>query len=102
MSDITEGRKSLVRRVLEGAGLASQALRRAAFERGVLDEPLKTLVGKVAERAHTVTDADVAAAKAAGMSEDQIFEVVVCAAIGQASREYDTALAALRDAAGGA
>jgi len=32
---------------------------------------------------------------AAGFSEDQIFEVVVCAAIGQATRQRDAALAAL-------
>ena len=42
-----------------------------------------------------MTEEDVAAAKAAGLREDQIFELVVCAAIGQATRQYDTALAAL-------
>jgi hypothetical protein len=34
------------------------------------------------------------------MSEDQIFEIAVCAAIGQATRQYDTALAALDAATG--
>ncbi len=43
----------------------------------------------------TVTDEDIAAAKVSGLSEDQVFEMVVCAAIGQATRQYDTALAAL-------
>jgi hypothetical protein len=42
-----------------------------------------------------VTDEDITAAKASGLSEDQIFEIVVCAAIGQAERQYDAALAAL-------
>jgi len=37
----------------------------------------------------------MAAVTASGLSEDQIFEIVVCAAIGQATRQYDTALAAL-------
>jgi hypothetical protein len=39
---------------------------------------------------------DIAAARASGLSEDQIFETVVCAAVGQATRQYDTALAALK------
>ena len=46
----------------------------------------------------TVTDEDVAAVQASGLSEDQIFEIVVCAAIGQASRQYTNALAALASA----
>jgi hypothetical protein len=33
--------------------------------------------------------------RTSGLSEDQIFEIVVCAAIGHAARQYDTALAAL-------
>jgi alkylhydroperoxidase family enzyme len=42
-----------------------------------------------------VTDEDIAAARASGLSEDEIFEFVVCAAIGQATRQYNAALAAL-------
>jgi alkylhydroperoxidase family enzyme len=53
------------------------------------------LIEKVAKRAYTVTDEDIAAVKASGLSEDQIFEIVVCAALGQATRNYETALAAL-------
>jgi hypothetical protein len=33
-----------------------------------------------------------------GTSEDQIFELVICAAIGQATRQYETALEALAEA----
>ena len=40
-----------------------------------------------------VTDADVEAAKAGGLTEDEIFELVVCAAYGQASRQLHQALA---------
>lgn len=95
MTDVRGARKTLVARLLEGEGRASPGQRRAAFERQALDEPLQTLVGKVAAHAHRVTDEDVAAVRAAGLSEDQIFELVVCAAVGQASRQYDAALAAL-------
>ena len=95
MSDITKARKELVVRLLEGNGLASPAQRRAAFDNTGLTEPLRTLIDKVAKHAYKVTDADIAAVKAADLSEDQIFELVVCAAVGQAMRQYDTARAAL-------
>ncbi|MGE5803885.1 MAG: hypothetical protein ACM358_16700 [Gemmatimonadota bacterium] len=100
MSDITLARKTLVARIVEGDGRASCAQRRAAFDNAGLAEPLRALIDKVARHAYKVTDQDIAAARAAGLSEDQIFEVVVCAAIGQASRQLDAALAALGAAAG--
>ena len=98
MSNIKQARKALVTRILEGDGEASQTQRRAAFHHTGLAEPLNTLIDKVAKHAYRVTDKDMAAARAAGLSEDQIFELVVCAAIGQATRQYDTALAALEAA----
>ncbi len=100
MSDIRNALKTLIARVVEGDGRASHAQRRGAFDRTLAAEPLRTLVGKVAEHADRVTDEDIAAAKAAGHTEDQIFEVVVCAAIGQASREHEAALKALAAAGG--
>lgn len=100
MSDITHMRKALVARILEGNGKASPGQRRAAFDNAGLAEPLRTLIDKVAKHASKVTDADIAAARASGVSEDQIFELVVCAAIGQATRQHDMALAALDAATG--
>jgi hypothetical protein len=101
MSDIRQARKALARRILEGAGKASSSERRAAFNNsGVAPEPLGALVDKVARHAYRVTDEDITAAEVAGLSEDQVFEIVVCAAIGQATRQYDTALAALEAATG--
>ena len=90
--------RTLVTRILEGDGRASRAERRTAFENAGLAEPLRTLIDKVARRPRRVTDEDVAAVKASGESEDQIFELVVCAAIGQATRQYETALEALAEA----
>ena len=46
---------------------------------------------KVHERAYTVTDADVEALKAAGLSEDEIFEQTVAAAIGEGLLRLDKA-----------
>ena len=48
-------------------------------------------LGKVHERAYTVTDADVEALKAAGLSEDEIFEQTVAAAIYEGLRRLDRA-----------
>jgi hypothetical protein len=98
MADIQKARKALIGRILEGDGQASHAERRAAFDNAALSEPLATLVRKLTNRAHEVTDPDIAAARAAGYSEDQIFEIVVSAAVGQATRQHDVALAALESA----
>jgi hypothetical protein len=98
MPDISSLKRALVNRVLEANGEASITMRRAAFDNAGLDEPIRTLVDKVAREAHLVNDEDFAAVLAAGFSEDQIFEIVVCAAIGQASRQYDSALEALEAA----
>jgi alkylhydroperoxidase family enzyme len=100
MSDIRQARKAVIARILEGDGKASSAQRGAAFNNTGFGGPLSTLIDEVARHAYTVTDEDIASARALGLSEDQIFEIVVCAAIGQATRQYDAALAALEAAAG--
>jgi alkylhydroperoxidase family enzyme len=92
--------KAVVARILEGDGRASHAQRGAAFDNdnAELAEPLRTLINKVARQPTQVTDEDVAVVKASGLSEDQTFELVVCAAVGQATRQYETALQALAEA----
>jgi alkylhydroperoxidase family enzyme len=96
MSDIGQARTAVVVRILEGDGEASRAQRRAAFDNAGLLKPLSALIDKVTSHADKVTDEDITAARASGLSQDQIFEIVVCAAIGEATRQHDTALAALR------
>jgi len=91
----------LVDRVLRGPGQASAEQRARAFGNDGLSPPLGTLIGKVATRPAQVTEADFAAAQAAGCTEDQLFELVVCAAVGRSSRLYDAGLAALAEATGG-
>ena len=98
MADIRQARKALTSRILEGDGNASPSDRKAAFNNNGLAEPLGPLVDKVARHAYLVTEEDFVAARESGHSEDQIFEILVCAAIGEASRQYDTALAALETA----
>jgi hypothetical protein len=99
MSDIRQARETLVSRILEGDGKASPSERRAAFNNS-LAGPGGSLVDKVAKYAFRITDEDIGAAMASGLSEDKIFEILVCAAVGQANRQYETALAALETAAG--
>ena|SRR5215813_13245870 len=90
MSDITQARRAIVARILEGDGKASRAQRRAAFDNAVLAEPLRTLIDKVAKYPSTVADDEIAAAKTSDFSEDQIFELVVCAAIGHPAVRHGT------------
>jgi hypothetical protein len=101
MSDaVNRLREAAIERILGGPARASREARRAAFENAGVDDRARTLIDKVSRSAWTVTDGDVAAAKAAGLSEDEIFELVVCAAFGQSSRQLHAALAALETAAG--
>ena len=93
--------RSLQDRILNGAGRASAEQRARAFGNAGLSPPLDGLIGKVATRPAQVTDADFAAARAAGCTEDELFELVVCAAVGQSARLYDAGLAALADATAG-
>ena len=93
---------AVVARVLDGRGHASPADRRAAFDQAGLAEPLRSLIEKVALHPTVVTDDDIAVVVGSGLSEDQVFELVLCAAVGQATRQYETALAALEAATGDA
>ena len=95
MSDIVKGHRALIARILEGDGTVSRSHRRAAFDNAGLSEPLRTLSDKVARHAYKVTDEDIVAARESGLNEDQIFEIVVCAAVGEAARQQDKARAAL-------
>ena len=90
--------RALVDRVLNGEGRASAEQRASAFSNSDVPPPLHELISKVATRPAQVTDADFAAAKAAGFSEDQIFELVISAAVGQSDRLYEAGLAALAEA----
>lgn len=88
----------LVDRILHGPGQVPADQRASAFENTKLAEPLRPLLDKVATRSDEVTDADFSRALEAGFTDDQLFELVVCAAVGQATRQYEAGLAALAQA----
>jgi len=87
----------LLNRILKGKGFSPQEQRQAAFNNADLPQPLSVLIDKVARHAYKVTDSDIDAVKSTGVSEDQLFELIVCAATGQASRQYESGLAVLAE-----
>ncbi|MBX3155481.1 MAG: hypothetical protein KF773_05750 [Deltaproteobacteria bacterium] len=92
---VTRLRKAVVERALHGKGVAAGDVRRAAFDNQDVPEASRALVDKVSKNAWKVVDDDIAAVKKAGVAEDEIFEMAVCAALGQATRQLESAFAAL-------
>jgi alkylhydroperoxidase family enzyme len=87
----------LRRVVFEAPARSEPAVRAAAAGNGQLADPLGSYAAKVRDESYRVTDADVDALRAAGISEDEIFEVTVAAALGAACRRLDAGLRALRE-----
>jgi alkylhydroperoxidase family enzyme len=82
--------------VLDGPGHLDQSIRQqVALGRPPAD--VAVLVEKIRDRAYTVTDADIDALRAR-YSDDQLYELIVAAAIGAAGHRLQRALAALEDA----
>lgn len=93
--------------VLSDAGASDQALRRRVADnvramtvgdRTVPDGlpgPLLKLVQKMALDAWEVTDEDVQAVLAAGISEEELYELIVTGAVVAGSQRLEIALAAL-------
>jgi alkylhydroperoxidase family enzyme len=100
--------QTLVDSVLNNRGDSDPELRRAVEQRAAthagrlpedgprLPQELKNYVDKVARHAFKVTDADIEALRAAGYSEDAIFELTLCAALGAGSARLDRAIAAMK------
>jgi hypothetical protein len=93
--------RALVDRVVRGAGVTTPEQRARAFAHDdVSPAPVSALLDKVVTRPTQITDADVTAAKDAGCAEDQLFELVIAAALGHSTRLYEAGLAALAETAG--
>jgi hypothetical protein len=100
MTEFDEVRRRAIARAVQGRGVSTPAARRAAFDGNAVDPGVAGLLEKVRERAWEISDEDVKAALDAGVSEDEVFELVVCAALGQAQRQLDAACQALDGADG--
>jgi alkylhydroperoxidase family enzyme len=81
--------------VLDGPGEADLSIRRQVAL-GQAPPELAALVQKIRDHAYRVTDADVEALRAR-YSEDQLFELIVAAALGAAEHRLQRALAVLED-----
>ena len=84
------------RAVFESPGATDPVVRQAAGAGDPLPEPWGPYADKVRNESNSLTDADIAALKAAGCSEEEIFEVTVAAAMGAALHRLDAGLRALR------
>ena len=81
------------------------ALRREVAEYAVAPQPgneqippvLMQYLTKVAMHSYRVTDADIAQLKAAGYSEDELYELTVCAAFGSGLARLNRGLALLEN-----
>jgi alkylhydroperoxidase family enzyme len=92
--------------VVAGPGQTPSELRRAVLARASrlagarsgapAPPPFGGYVDKVVQHAYKVTDADVAALKSAGSTEDAVFEVTAAAALGAALGRLERGMAALR------
>jgi alkylhydroperoxidase family enzyme len=78
--------------------VAARASALALGEPGpAVPQEVEAYVDKVALHAYKVVDADVEALKEGGLSEDEIFELTVAAAVGSALVRLDRGLAALAE-----
>ncbi|HEY2703413.1 MAG TPA: hypothetical protein VGL20_06960 [Candidatus Dormibacteraeota bacterium] len=83
------------RAVVHSAGDTSAAARQAALSGEPAEGALGSYLDKVRRHAHRITDEDVGALRAAGLSEDAIFELTGAAAVGAAEVRLAAGLAAL-------
>ncbi|RSN39160.1 hypothetical protein DMC64_39185 [Amycolatopsis sp. WAC 04197] len=81
--------RNLRHAVLESPAATDKSIRTAALTGERLPGPLHSYAANVRDASHRITDADVQQLKAAGYSEDEIFEVTVAAAVGAALRGFD-------------
>lgn len=84
------------RAVLHSDGASDRATRSAAADGGELPERLHAYLAAVRDESYRITDGQLAALKAGGVSEEEIFEVTVAAALGASLRRLDAGLRAIR------
>jgi hypothetical protein len=90
-------RDRVLRRVLDGPGESDPAIRRAASEGVGAPADLQPLVEKIHHHAYKVTDEDIAGLQSR-YGDDQVFEIVVSAALGASRKRLFAGLTALDEA----
>ncbi len=90
-------RKNVIKTVLDGAGVAAPSQRRVAFEGKGAAAELQSLIDKVDAHAYKVTDDDLRRLQQT-YSDDELFEIIVSAALGASERRLLAGLEALDQA----
>jgi hypothetical protein len=90
-------RDRVLQSVLYGPGESDAAIRRAAADGTGVPGDLQALVDKIHNHAYKVTDDDIARLQAK-YGDDQLFEIVVSAALGASRQRLLAGLNALNDA----
>lgn len=96
MSDrADELRAAVTAAILAGPCRVDQDTRQRAYDGTLPPGAVSDYASTVTRHAYRVTDELVAGARATGLDDEGLFEVAVAAAVGQATRQIDRALAAL-------
>ena len=84
--------------VCEGPGRLPANLRKAAATgAALLGAAAQALTLRIREAARLVTDADVEAARAEGLDDDQLYELAVATSLGESRRRLDAVARALKE-----
>ncbi|MEU5264213.1 hypothetical protein [Amycolatopsis sp. NPDC021455] len=94
-TDLGDPARNLRHAVLETPGETDRAIRKAALDGDELPEPLRSYAADVRDASYQISGIDEL--KAAGYSEDAIFEVTAAAAVGAALRSYDAGRRAIEN-----
>ena len=95
----SDARQALIAQVKEQPGHTSPELRLSAFNGAGMSDPLEALVQKIHNHPYEVNDEDIAALRST-FTDDELFEVIVCAALGGAEKRLQTGLRALTETEG--
>lgn len=87
----------LKRRIAHGPGRSTADDRTAVIEDRYVG-PLSAYLDKVRFAPTSITDAEVAALRSSGHSDDELFELTVAAALGASFERLETGLAAIAEA----
>ena len=90
-------RHEVIARVLDGAGVAPPSQRRVAFEGKGAPPELQALIDKIEAHAYEVTDDDLRHLQNR-YNDDELFELIVAAALGASERRLLAGLEALDQA----
>jgi hypothetical protein len=90
-------RDQVLQSVIRGPGESESAVREAAAGGAGVPDDLQSLISKIHAHAYKVTDEDIDRLKAS-YTEDQLFEIVVSAALGASRHRLLAGLAALERA----